>query len=591
MNITKPDYKDNLNRIFEGKGPTNLRMVFDTESGYWLNASVDKKVKIIEKMVLSGYPISYWVSEYINQYQSTHAHILPSIPKAIQILSDYSGHPIVKKQLEDWLANLPEVLDTKFTRLTKEILNSISDLKGFEIKEAFQENYFPIGSVVDLGEITPLQPLTRQHMGATIIDAILSAGSPYERAVRPRVEKFRLDFPKAQTTSEFLQIIMRDDLAHLLNWKGIKIERIITLSRFLKEMGVETEADLKMWLSIPKNQDEIKKLKGIKDGIVSYLRVLCGDSEMTVINTHTLDFLRKYSSWKPPQDETIRRIASEAIIESVAKSLGINVMTLDYSIWYFMSNKKDRTNTQQSNKTQLQNKPDMNSATHTLADICIKKLNFDEEIGQEFHYAHLPLCVVDAVFSIGVRYESVKNVVKNVAAKSHSVIYREDKALPPLASQMTTTAFLELFRGLSAQELAESVFLNQQRTSSTNGILKADATMQFLKILQKYQVEYLQDVEKIRDRSGFEKEITAIKGQSSGISLKYFYMLTGNDDLIKPDRMIMRFLRENLNTEFTQDEAQEILHEAAKLISGKLNREVTTMYLDHYIWLYQRSRA
>ena len=41
----------------------------------------------------------------------------------------------------------------------------------------------------------------------------------------------------------------------------------------------------------------------------------------------------------------------------------------------------------------------------------------------------------------------------------------------------------------------------------------------------------------------------AIPGQRSGISLTYFFMLAGSDDLVKPDRMLGRFLRGCLSHE------------------------------------------
>mgnify|MGYP003466554474 CR=1 FL=1 len=34
------------------------------------------------------------------------------------------------------------------------------------------------------------------------------------------------------------------------------------------------------------------------------------------------------------------------------------------------------------------------------------------ELGDEYFYASLPLCVIDAVYSIGVRYGSVRNVIR-----------------------------------------------------------------------------------------------------------------------------------------------------------------------------------
>lgn len=33
------------------------------------------------------------------------------------------------------------------------------------------------------------------------------------------------------------------------------------------------------------------------------------------------------------------------------------------------------------------------------------------ELPTEYNYCHLPLCVIDAVFSIGVRYQGVTNTI------------------------------------------------------------------------------------------------------------------------------------------------------------------------------------
>ncbi len=75
------------------------------------------------------------------------------------------------------------------------------------------------------------------------------------------------------------------------------------------------------------------------------------------------------------------------------------------------------------------------------------------------------------------------------------------------------------------------MFQNRQRTSSRNGILKAEAVYQFCRVLHKYSVNYLQDVIKLYGNQEFEKEIKLISGQKSGISLVYFYMLVGEDTL------------------------------------------------------------
>lgn len=116
--------------------------------------------------------------------------------------------------------------------------------------------------------------------------------------------------------------------------------------------------------------------------------------------------------------------------------------------------------------------------------------------------------------------------------------------------------WLRQFATWTGTEMATELFVNSQRTSTSSGILKSEAVLQFLKVLEKHHVERFADIEKVFNNDDFENEIRAIKGQASGISLKYFYMLAGKEDLIKPDRMIIGFLKEALESSVTVDEAQ-----------------------------------
>ncbi|MFV8373614.1 hypothetical protein [Flavobacterium sp. LB2P74] len=139
----------------------------------------------------------------------------------------------------------------------------------------------------------------------------------------------------------------------------------------------------------------------------------------------------------------------------------------------------------------------------------------------------------------------------------------------------------------SIKELTEKIYKNRQRTSTRSGILKSEAVIKFLKILQKYEVNKLSDVYKIISSKEFEIDIKEIPGQKSGISLTYFFMLAGSDDLIKPDRMIIRFL-ENISGEIVSlTDCQIILAEVSKNLQ-KNGFHITPKKLDNLIWNYQR---
>ena len=67
-------------------------------------------------------------------------------------------------------------------------------------------------------------------------------------------------------------------------------------------------------------------------------------------------------------------------------------------------------------------------------------------------------------------------------------------------------------------------------------------------------------------------------------------MLSGDEDLIKPDRMILGFLFDAIGKKISHNEAQEILLETAEKLSKLFNRKISAGYLDNRIWSYQRSK-
>lgn len=563
----------------------SLRTVFDCDANEWHNTTLEKKIQLLGKLLESGHDLDYWLTDYVAHYKKLkRSDVISSIPKSLNILAEYCKEPGLKYQIDQWLNHPDNIPKNSIDILAFQLSVVINRMQGFELRKVFQETAYPAGSVIEFSKTKSEGDLTMQHMGATIIDAVLSAGVSYENTVRPRIEKFRRENPAEKTTSAFLRIISENELERIIDWNGTKIERIKALSNIFKANDIETETDLRIWLSNENNCNELKKIKGIKENTVSYLKILSGEKNVTSIGDYIIDFIKSNSDWKSPNNQKLNRISLELVLERLTEILKVDLASLDYSIWFYMSkiNKKKAGNLTKTTDFSTTNSP------NSLADICIKTLGLESNIEEEFFYSCLPLCVIDCVFSLGVKYEGVTNVVKRVC--DHLNIPRTtptknniDKSL-----QVSITEFLNSVNDQSIEDLASKIFVNHQRTSSKNGILKAEAVILFMKTLQEFGVEYLQDVKKVFGDDKFENNIKTIKGQSSGISLKYFYMLAGNEDLIKPDRMIMRFLLEKTGSNFSMEGAQELLFQTANEISKKLNRRISAGYLDNKIWQYQR---
>lgn len=226
----------------------------------------------------------------------------------------------------------------------------------------------------------------------------------------------------------------------------------------------------------------------------------------------------------------------------------------------------------------------------TITKYCIDNLDFENSgIGWEYYYASMPLCVVDSVFSIGVLYEGVTNVINRIS-KHYKIETRAKRkhTLPEIKNQISTSEFLRLLESTPITLLASDVFKNRQRTSTKNGILKVEAVIKFLKVLKDFNVEYFQDIAKVITNESFDFCIKNIPGQKSGISMKYFFMLAGSKNLIKPDRMVIRFLQNASGKKFNLEDCQIVLT-AVTLQLNEKNFKVTPQLVDNAIWNYQRN--
>lgn len=208
------------------------------------------------------------------------------------------------------------------------------------------------------------------------------------------------------------------------------------------------------------------------------------------------------------------------------------------------------------------------------------------KLADEYRYASLPLCVVDAVFSIGVRYTSTQKVVSNLceyAGWTRFFASLEARG----AGEYGIGDLNSMFDKFGAEGMAESVFQNRQRTSSRSGILKAEAVLLYCRTLIKAGINDFPDLD-VERREYAEAIILGLPGQSSGIAFDYFMMLAGDDNLIKPDRMVQRYVAHALDLDSVPQPRQAaiLVRLAAKELRTR-GQLWTPLSLDNAIWRHQ----
>ena len=221
---------------------------------------------------------------------------------------------------------------------------------------------------------------------------------------------------------------------------------------------------------------------------------------------------------------------------------------------------------------------------------------FPQKLGREFYYQHLPLCIIDAVFSIGIRYSTVQKVVHNFCQYTNWNCYRNQKQFPRISQQKSVSDLINIYNQFknNFQNVATTVFKNSCRTvPRKNGMLKAEAVYHFAQTLQRNGIDYFQDLHNRLKTPGFindlKREIQKIPGLRSGIAFDYFLMLAGNCNTVKPDRMVKRYLAwlycssENMADNIAVTLMTDLLNRLKKFIPN-----LTLRQLDYAIWNFQR---
>lgn len=223
-------------------------------------------------------------------------------------------------------------------------------------------------------------------------------------------------------------------------------------------------------------------------------------------------------------------------------------------------------------------------ASFNLLDPVVVDLHIEP---QQQRWTHLSLCVLDAVHSIGVRYETVKKLC-------HGYAERVSLSAPLTSADETVREqplheFAEWAADLGEVELAERLN-NHHRTSNRTGApYKTRADIEYAQILVRHGIDLMADATALLQDparlAAVETDLAKVPGHGLyDIRMNYLWMLVGADDRIKPDRMVLGWLEQHLARNVGVNEAVDLVKELAA------RHNQTPQALDHAIWLAQRER-
>ncbi len=175
------------------------------------------------------------------------------------------------------------------------------------------------------------------HMGATIADAILQAGTNYDAVVRPRVRGILESYPEAVTTSAFKRLIDEQGLKTILLWNDDeKPNRILALTQFFLDQGIQTEHDLAAWLADDANRPKLLHVRGVGPKTVDYLKILVG-LQTAAVDRYVFRLLEEAGVDVANYDE------AREVVNFAADAMEVERAYFDHSIWRYMSQRDKKS--------------------------------------------------------------------------------------------------------------------------------------------------------------------------------------------------------------------------------------------------------
>ena len=211
-------------------------------------------------------------------------------------------------------------------------------------------------------------------------------------------------------------------------------------------------------------------------------------------------------------------------------------------------------------------------------------------LGNEFYYHSLPLAAIDAVFSAQAKYPSVQNVIQRYCNKYGLTVFRSHRDRLPLPeSQENVSALIRKIKQNGIPYFIEKVFVNR---SVTSGRPKAEILLELLETIEKLQIQTFQDIQAWLNQPVQQQKliraITAIHGIGEA-TFRYFLMLAGDEQMVKPDTMILRFIKNALGKTVHEAEALRLIQAVSHQLLPQYP-ELNPRLLDYLIWSWQRNQ-
>lgn len=214
--------------------------------------------------------------------------------------------------------------------------------------------------------------------------------------------------------------------------------------------------------------------------------------------------------------------------------------------------------------------------TARFVEYCKERYGNELNVADERSYCYnsLPICIVDCVYSLRARYNSVTvPIVERYANK----FLNGDKTISD--ENDTLTDFIRNLTEFNLRNFADNIAKNHQ---ILGGVPKEKVCLDIAEVLRELGIKTLRDFREYSSREELADAIKSVKGIGAA-GVNYLFMLTGDDSKSKPDVHIHRCIAEACGEDVSDKECQRIIEKSAQILKAEYP-SLTIRKLDGVIW-------
>lgn len=230
------------------------------------------------------------------------------------------------------------------------------------------------------------------------------------------------------------------------------------------------------------------------------------------------------------------------------------------------------------------NKQEVKKYGQSLANACDLVLQKSRP-GRLFSspYNSVVPAIIDCVYSLNSRYETVKNIVKRYADK-----YMSGK---PSLKALNVDDLIDQVNQIGFEDFALYVLQSKRK------ILKKGSTKyriqtcyEVAEILKEQNIQTILDFQKLKkdEANELENNLKTLEGIGEA-AVNYLFMLCGDQNKCKPDTHLLRFIEKVIGYKVTEAECQDLFKEATRILSAKPEyKGLSVAGLDSKVWYYDK---